>query len=116
MADNFKVAKDAQGNVVGCGPNHDGYEPAIPPGGSLEFSDVYVQPFVPQAVQDLMAKRLAVKTEAEGDTFIDNLRNATPNQIKTFVQNNVTDLASARQFISKLAIAVAYTLQGGGTK
>lgn len=113
---NFKVAKNAQGQVVGCGPNHDGYEPGIPPGGSLELSDVYVEPFVPQAVQDLITKREQIRADAQADTFVERLENATPAQIKTFVQNNVTDLASAKQFIAKLAIAVAYTLQGGRAK
>lgn len=61
-------------------------------------------------------RRSDVKTGAEGDNFVDKLRDATPAQITQFVQNNVTDLASAKQFLAKLGIAVAYTLQGGKDK
>lgn len=62
------------------------------------------------------ARQTAIKANAESDTFIDKLRDATPAQINTFVQNNVTDLASARIFIAKLANAVAFALQGGTDK
>jgi hypothetical protein len=62
------------------------------------------------------ARRVELATEATTDTFIDSLRGATPDQIKTFVQNNVTDLASAKVFLAKLAVAVAYALSGGTDK
>lgn len=65
---------------------------------------------------DRQARRAALSAEAAADAFIDALREATPDQIKTFVQNNVTDLASARLFIGKLACAVAYALNGGQGK
>lgn len=68
------------------------------------------------AVSAKQAKKAEVKAAAESDTFIDRLRSATAVQIAVFVNNNVTDLASAKQFLTKLGIAVAYTLQGGREK
>lgn len=69
-----------------------------------------------QAELDRIARRATLATEAAADTFIDALRGATPDQIRTFVQNNVTDLPSAKLFIAKLAVAVAYALGGGSDK
>ncbi len=63
-----------------------------------------------------VARRADVKATAEADNFVDRLRDATPAQITQFVNTNVTDLASARTFLAKLGIAVAYTLQGGQDK
>jgi len=62
------------------------------------------------------ARRDALAAEAATDAFIDRLRVATPDEIKTYVVNNVTDLASARLFIGKLACATAYALSGGRDK
>lgn len=61
-------------------------------------------------------RKAAVDTEAASDTFIDALRGATPDQIKTWVTNNVTDLPSAKAALAKLACAVAYALNGGTAK
>jgi len=63
-----------------------------------------------------VARRAELATEATIDAFIDALRGATPAQIRTFVQNNVTDLASTKIFLAKLAVAVAYALSGGSDK
>lgn len=112
----FKVAKDAQGRVTACGPNKDSFDPQIPAGGTLEISNVFVPIHVSQAALDKAARRAATELEAEGDQFIDRLRTADPATIRAFVQTNVTDLASARQFIGRLAVAVSFALQGGKDK
>jgi hypothetical protein len=59
------------------------------------------------------ARMQALLVEALADEFIDRLRSATPDQIKTYVQNNVTDLPSAKVFLAKLGCAVAFCLAGG---
>jgi hypothetical protein len=64
-----------------------------------------------QAEINKASRAVVVETEASGDVFIDRLRNATPDQIKTFVTNNVTDLASAKILIARMAIAIAYLLR-----
>ena len=47
---------------------------------------------------------LADTTRAE---MVDKLKNATPDQIKTYITNNVTNLAEARTMLIRLALAVA---------
>jgi len=81
--------------------------------------DATVATWVAEYDADIAAqtnRREAVKADAEADTFVDKLRSATPAQITQFVQTNVTDLASAKTFLAKLGIAVAYALQGGRDK
>jgi hypothetical protein len=58
-------------------------------------------------------RRAALASEAEVDALIEALRSATPAQIVNWVQNNVTDLPSARAVLARLAVAVAYALSGG---
>ena len=49
--------------------------------------------------------------QAKADTVIAQLQSASITQIQNYVQNNVTDLASAKAFLVKLAVAVAYSLR-----
>lgn len=53
----------------------------------------------------------ALKTEATADVFVDKLRNATGAQIAQYVQTNITDLASAKVLLGKMALALAYLLR-----
>ena len=46
------------------------------------------------------------------DPWLDKLRSATPDEIRTYVDVQVTDLATAKVALKKLAVAVAYTLKG----
>lgn len=59
------------------------------------------------------ARRSALDAEAGSDPLIDRLRNATVDQIKTWINNNVTDLPTARAVLARLAVAVAFCLKGG---
>lgn len=73
----------------------------------------YVPPPPPTAEQVAeTARKEALKTETQGDLLIQTLSTATPEQVKTYIQNNVTDLASARQVLMRLGVAVAYLLLG----
>ena len=92
-------------------------QPQVQIGWTHEGGDVFSAP-PPPTPEELAraARRAAWSTEAAADAFIDSLRDVTPAEIKAFVQNNVTDLASARTFISKLACAIAYALSGGRDK
>jgi len=49
--------------------------------------------------------------QAKADAVIAQLQSASITQIQNYVQNNVTDLASAKAFLVKLAVAVAYSLR-----
>lgn len=50
------------------------------------------------------ANRAAVKT----DTFVQNFIQMTPAQVTNYINNNVTDLPSARNVINKLALMLLY--------
>jgi len=52
-----------------------------------------------------------LELQAKADTVIAQLQSASITQIQNYVQNNVTDLASAKAFLVKLAVAVAYSLR-----
>lgn len=56
-----------------------------------------------QAAADAQA-RLDVKADAFVQTFIE----MTPAQVTTYITNNVTDLASAKSVINKLALMVLF--------
>ena len=69
-----------------------------------------------QVDTDRATRKAALAGEAAADNFIDQLRSATPTQIKNFVTTNVTDLPTARALLVRLAVAVAYALNGGASK
>jgi hypothetical protein len=50
-------------------------------------------------------------SDAERRDFIMQIMNATPEQIKTYITNNVTDLPSARAMLIKLALLVAKVIR-----
>lgn len=45
----------------------------------------------------------AAKAEAKADAIVQYLRDHTPAECEQYVQNNVTDLASAKAFLKKVA-------------
>lgn len=51
------------------------------------------------------------KADSTRQQLIDQLKTATPDQIKTYINNNVTDLASAKQMLIRLALAVALVVR-----
>lgn len=119
MANNFKVAKDAQGHVTACGPNDSNFEPNIPPGGTLELSDVFQEVFVPPAAQAKIDRRNGILADAEADAFTSKLRDSTHQELKDMAQNHQAMqafTAPQRAIIGKLMIALAYALQGGRAK
>lgn len=64
-----------------------------------------------QTQQSRTQRAIGLESEASADQFIDQLRTATPTQIRNFVTNNVTDLASAKVLLGRMAIAIAYLLR-----
>jgi hypothetical protein len=55
-------------------------------------------------------RRAAINAEAQADILIEKMRTATPLEIKNYVQNNITNLDTAKAVISRLAVAVSYAL------
>jgi hypothetical protein len=47
------------------------------------------------------------KQKAKADQVIQYLANHTPAEINNYIQANVTDLASAKKVLAKLAVAVS---------
>lgn len=102
----YKVVRDAQGRCRACGPDDNNFDPAVPPGGSVSSSNVWV-PIDPtpteQAVLDRAAtdeaERAALKLNNQLMTFV----NMTPAQIDAWCDANVTSLATARDALKLLA-------------
>lgn len=75
-------------------------------------------PFTP-VVEDVNReiRRAAINTEAETNALINRLRDATPAQINTFVDNNLTMFtAQQRTVLAHMLIAIAFALNGGQAK
>lgn len=53
----------------------------------------------------------ALIADVDRQAIVAAIRNATPAQIKAYVNNNVTDLASARAMLRNLALLVALTIR-----
>lgn len=53
----------------------------------------------------------ALQGDTDRQAIVTAIKNATPAQIKTYITNNVTDLASARQMLIKLALLVARNIR-----
>lgn len=53
----------------------------------------------------------ALIADTDRQTIVNAIRNATPAQIKNYVNNNVTDLASARVMLRNLALLVAMVVR-----
>lgn len=53
-----------------------------------------------------------VEFEADSDfsDLLNKIKDATPAQIKTYVQNNVTDLASAKVLFAKILLVLGRTI------
>jgi len=56
-------------------------------------------------------RREDIEQQARADAVVDKLRNATAQQIVNYVDANVTDFASAKALLAKLALASAYALR-----
>lgn len=76
---------------------------------ALAAFDVAASDAEDQARKD---RATTLEQQSRTDVLITRLRTATPAEIQNFVQTNVTDLASARAMMIRLAIAVAYLLRG----
>jgi len=58
------------------------------------------------AAEALRAADAAAKAEAKADNVVQYLRDHTPAECSDYVQDNVTDLASAKAFLKKVAVVL----------
>lgn len=56
------------------------------------------------------ARDAAMASDVDRQDILAKIATATPTQIKNYINNNVTDLASAKVFLMKLTLLVARTL------
>lgn len=60
-----------------------------------------------ESSSQIQAKAVAqAKSEAQADNIVQYLRDHTPAECAQYVQDNVTDLASAKAFLKKVAIVL----------
>ena len=95
--------------------NEDGVDASHCDAADRAIVDQLVANHDPAGLSRREMRRQALDAELV-DTFLDKLRSATPDEIRTWVQANVTDLPSAQNAIARLAVAVAYALNGGSAK
>ena len=70
---------------------------------------------IPIEEQDRLNKEEIKKAEINkiiGDTVIKYLTTHTAEEINTYIQTNITDLASVKNVLAKLAIAAGVALRG----
>ena len=85
----------------------------ITEGTPQEYAGVWLQIWTeaPASAKVIESRQASVKTrneflEVKQDTFVNNFISMSPTQVNTYVDNNVTDLASAKNVINKLALMV----------
>ena len=85
----------------------------ITEGTPQEYSGVWLQIWteVPASAEEIAQRQAQEKTDVERqevkqDNFVNNFISMSPTQVSTYVDNNVTDLASAKNVINKLALMV----------
>lgn len=87
------------------------YERWLAAGNELLAPLVVDQPPPTQAIIDALAEleaRKAMRKALHADSVVQYLRTHTPAEVASYVAANVTDLASARNVLAKLAMIVAY--------
>lgn len=52
----------------------------------------------------LQAERIEAKQAAKADAFVQAFVDMTPQQVVAYISSNVTNLASARQLLTKMAL------------
>ena len=85
----------------------------ITEGTPQEYSGVWLQIWteVPASAEEIAQRQAQEKTDVERqevkqDNFVNNFISMSPTQVSTYVNNNVTDLASAKDLINKLSLMV----------
>jgi hypothetical protein len=68
-------------------------------------------PYVAPPPTEGELRNAAFDADVDRQNMVSAITNATPAQIKNYVNNNVTDLASARLMITRLTLLVAKSLR-----
>ena len=91
-----------------------GYESALV--SSLP-KDTIIDTEDPKTVEEIAVENLIIKTKTEkekafADTVVKYLLTHTAEEINTYIQTNVTNLADVKNILAKIAIAAGAALRG----
>ena len=85
----------------------------ITEGTPQTYAGVWLQMWeeVPASAEEIAARQVREKSKAEHDevkqdTFVNNFIGMSPAQVNAYIDSNVTDLASAKNVLNKLALMV----------
>jgi hypothetical protein len=73
----------------------------------LPTPDPYIAP--PPNSEDIRTTQF--NNDIDRQTIVTNLRDKTPDQIKQWINNNATDLATTRQMLIRLTLLIAKTMR-----
>lgn len=92
-------------------PAHDAITENVVEGTPTLVGEVWTQAWnvVPASAEEIAARRAkatdeAAKAAVKADGFVGNFIAMTPAQVETYVQNNVTNLATAKDVIAKMGV------------
>lgn len=87
------------------------YLPLSPAEETQRVADAAAFTPVLAAVESDRSRNVSFKQDASRIDWVDRLRNATPQQIETYITNNVTNLAQARTVLIGLAKVLAIVVK-----
>lgn len=107
--ENHFIGIDVTGNVPNIGDTWNGstFSPYVPTPEEVAATNAA------DTATALYTKDLLAKQQAKADALITFLIDSTPAQVVTRVNSDITDLASARQVIAKLAVAISVLAKQG---
>lgn len=73
----------------------------------IEAGSPIPDPYVARPPTADEARITVFNADTDRQTLVDQIKTATPAQIKNYINTNVTDLASARQMLMRLTLLVA---------
>ena len=86
---------------------------AIPPAPPVPPKiDPPPRPPMPPEIQAMFDRATTFIVDPDRKALIDRIKDATPAQIKSYINANVTDLASAKVVLTQLALILALVVMG----
>jgi hypothetical protein len=104
----YKVVERWQSDEAQANYRQTGYGAPTFDGTQVNVPGVYAA--IPQAELDEAARKQGIVDDTDGADLLNQLKTATAAQIKTYINNNVTDLATARTMLIRVAIFLARNL------
>jgi hypothetical protein len=110
----YKIVRDSGGNVVAFGPMADGYDPVVPPGGSVTVADESTIAAQINAMRDAANAELADRQATIDDPMVQAVATMTRAEIKTHIDNTFPAMtAGQRQVLKAMALAARFAIRKG---